>query len=49
MTLEQAKEKIAEIHNRSDIGLGQKSAMCMRIVAQFRRANPDAEIDELGV
>jgi hypothetical protein len=48
MTLEQAQTAIAEIHSRTDIGAGQKAAMTMRVISQFRRANPDAEVDALG-
>jgi outer membrane protein assembly factor BamD (BamD/ComL family) len=47
MTLEQAKEQIAAIHARTDIGPAQKAAMVFRVQAQARRANPEMAIDEL--
>lgn len=47
MTIEQAQEKLNEIHARTDIGVGQKTAMIMRVIAQARRDNPDASIDDL--
>ena len=49
MTLDEAKTQIEAIYARTDIGNAQKTALAMRVKAQFRRANPDAEIDELGV
>jgi hypothetical protein len=49
MTIQQAKDQIAAIYARMDIGPAQKAAMAFRIQAQARRANPEMEIDELMV
>lgn len=48
MTIEQAKTQRDEIMVRTDIGPAQKAAMIMRLIAQTRRDNPDADIDALG-
>jgi hypothetical protein len=48
MTLQQAQTKIAEIQARTDVSVGMKSTLKMRVGLQYLRANPDADMADLG-
>jgi hypothetical protein len=48
MTIQEAKNKIAETNARTDIGPAQKAAIGMRVRSQCLRDNPEMDVDELA-